>query len=122
MPKTFALGALLMFTSIVLGAFGAHAFKSTLVAHHSVTIWQTAVDYHMGHGLSLLALAGVEKYLSHSLYQLAIWAIVLGVLLFSGSLYTLALTNIKILGAITPIGGIILLMAWGMILWVTFIK
>lgn len=122
MHKTLALGALLMLTSIALGAFGAHAFKSTLLAHHSVTIWQTAVDYHMGHGLSLLALAGIEKHLRNPLYQVAIGAIVLGVLLFSGSLYALALTNIHILGALTPIGGIILLMAWGMILWLAFIE
>lgn len=119
MRKNLALGSIFIFIGIALGAFGAHAFRPTLLTHQTLAIWQTAVDYQMWHGISLLALAGVEQYLRHRFYRIISWLILVGVFLFSGSLYVLALTNIKILGAITPIGGIFLLMAWGMFLGIT---
>lgn len=122
MKKPLALGAFLMLTGIALGAFGAHAFRPTLLAYQTLAIWQTAVDYQMWHGISLLALAGSEKHLRHPLYPITAWMILVGVLLFSGSLYVLALTGIKTLGIITPIGGIFLLMAWVIVLWITLNK
>jgi len=96
---------------VVLGAMGAHGgVNQKLLEVGGMAHWQTASDYHLPHAVALLALglfAGRAKAL-----QGAWWAMFLGVLLFSGSLYTLAITQIKWLGAITPFGGLLMIVGW----------
>lgn len=92
--------------AVMLGAFAAHGLKGSL-NEYQTGIWQTAVFYHMCHSLFLLFIASRHEHL--------LWAkrlLVTGVILFSGSLYLLALTDIKWLGAITPIGGVAFIVAW----------
>ena len=108
----FRLAAAFCFLSVALGAFGAHALKGTLEAHHMTEVWKTAVLYHFIHALALLILA-VLPTVNRATASL----FVAGILLFSGSLYLLALTNVKWLGAITPLGGLCFLAGW---IWLAF--
>ncbi len=97
------LGAL----GIALGAFGAHALKATLEAGGHIETWRTAAQYHLLHAVALTALA------LHSPARMCAWRLWLaGTIIFSGSLYALALTGLKWLGAITPFGGGLLLAGW----------
>jgi uncharacterized membrane protein YgdD (TMEM256/DUF423 family) len=93
---------------VVLGAFGAHALKSRLGAD-ALQLWHTAVQYHFWHALALLAisLAGAGPW-----FRTAAWLMILGVLLFAGSLYGLALGAPRPLGIVTPIGGLALILGW----------
>jgi uncharacterized membrane protein YgdD (TMEM256/DUF423 family) len=101
------MAALLCFLAVALGAFGAHALKSTLEQHGMVDVWHTAVLYHFIHALALfvLALLAAEQ-------RGPWWCFVAGIILFSGSLYLMALTNLRWMGAITPLGGLSFLAGW----------
>ncbi|MEI6082591.1 MAG: DUF423 domain-containing protein [Verrucomicrobiota bacterium] len=103
------------FLGIALGAFGAHALKGLLEVHHAREIWNTAVLYHLIHAPVLLWLARGQVVL-----QIPFSFFALGILLFSGSLYLLAITGITWLGAITPIGGLLLMAGWAFIAWSGF--
>lgn len=110
-----AVGAVFAFLSVAFGAFGAHALADRLHGRAG-EIYHTAAQYQMYHALALVALGlyggwQVEPG-SSGLAQTAGWAFLAGNLIFSGSLYALALTDIKILGAITPIGGVGYLIGW----------
>lgn len=96
------------FLVVVLGAFGAHALKATL-SPYELSIWQTAIQYQMFHTPVILGLSFIpsNKYLDK-----ALTCFVSGIIIFSGSLYILAISGIKILGMVTPIGGVILIIAW----------
>jgi len=111
-----ATAAILMFTGVAAGAFGAHGLKQMLSAD-MLAIWQTAVTYQMVHGLGMLALGIMLQQQDNALLRKAAWAMLAGVIIFSGSLYALALTGVRILGAITPIGGVALLAGWAMLAW-----
>lgn len=95
------------FTGVALGAFGAHGLKDTLAANGTAAIWGTAVLYHLIH--SVAALWASERRPG----VVRVWAA--GVAVFSGSLYVLAVTNVRWLGAITPIGGVLLLVGWALL-------
>lgn len=106
------LGALNLFLSISLGAFGAHGLEGR-ISERMLNNWQTGAQYHMVHALGLLfigLLAG--KIGPSSLVSAGGWLIVAGILFFAGSLYLMALTNVTVLGAITPIGGLAFLAGW----------
>jgi uncharacterized membrane protein YgdD (TMEM256/DUF423 family) len=111
--KSFlALAGLFAALAVLLGAFGAHALKGKL-APEMLAVYQTAVQYHMWHalGLAVVALTALHWPERRGLR----WAgglMTAGIMLFSGSLYALALTNIKLLGAITPLGGAAFILAW----------
>ena len=106
------VGSWCMSLGIVLGAFGAHALKSTM-SEAGKTLWQTAVLYHVVHGLGLLAVGWLAALKPHEpLIDKAGWAFVLGIVLFSGSLYLLSVTGVKKLGLITPLGGLAFLFGW----------
>jgi uncharacterized membrane protein YgdD (TMEM256/DUF423 family) len=104
-------GAVSGFFSVALGAFGAHALKEKLSAR-ALEIYQTAVHYQMFHALALLALGLWASQNSHVDTTLPGWGFLAGVMIFSGSLYALAVTDIRILGAITPVGGVAFLVGW----------
>jgi uncharacterized membrane protein YgdD (TMEM256/DUF423 family) len=111
------VAALLMFVAVALGAFGAHALKSRLEPDLLAT-WQTGVQYHAWHALGLFAIGLLMLHWpERSDLALAGWLMIAGIVLFSGSLYALALTGVRTLGAITPFGGIAFLAAWLVLAW-----
>jgi len=103
----FRTAAVLCFLAVALGAFGAHALKETLQANAMSDVWNKAVLYHFIHAIALLVLAIVP-----SSNRVVAALFVAGIFLFSGSLYLLAWSNIKWLGAITPLGGLCFLAGW----------
>lgn len=106
------LGALFGGLAVVLGAFGAHALKARLTPE-LVATFETGVRYQMYHALALLVLALVaERRPTDGLLTFGGWLFVVGILLFSGSLYVLTLSGIRWLGAITPVGGTAFIIGW----------
>lgn len=101
------LGGWLGFVGVCLGAFGAHGLGAMLRRHGMVDTWETAVFYHLVHAVMLCLVAGRTPFRSGPC-----WCFLFGVVLFSGSLYMLALTQLRWLGAITPLGGLSLLLGW----------
>jgi uncharacterized membrane protein YgdD (TMEM256/DUF423 family) len=101
------IAAALCFLAVALGAFGAHWLKPTLEGNGLVDVWNKAVLYHFIHAIALFVLA-----LCGTANRGAWWLFFAGILLFSGSLYVMALTNVRWLGAITPLGGLCFLAGW----------
>lgn len=102
--------------SVVLGAFGAHGLEQQLPSNH-LDWWQKAVDYQSLHSLSLLATGLLALRYPSKALGVAGWSFLLGMLLFSGSLYLLALTGIRTLAMLTPFGGLAFILGWcGLIL------
>jgi uncharacterized membrane protein YgdD (TMEM256/DUF423 family) len=106
------IGALLGALSVIIGAFGAHALKDTLTAHQRLDTFELAVKYQFYHSLAILIVGVLMLHFQQIYFQYAGFAFLIGVLIFSGSLYILALTNLKWLGAITPIGGLSMILGW----------
>lgn len=122
--KLFSLGAVLGLTAVVLGAFAAHGLEN-LISTESITTFETGVRYQMYHALFLL-LIGNLKMINTKTKRVIFYLILLGVLLFSGSIYGLATNSLtafdfKAIGFITPIGGLLLIMSWSVLL-ITFLK
>lgn len=109
--RWFAVGAWLGALGVALGAFGAHGLK-TRVSAEMVAIWETAARYHVLHALALLATGWAGERWPGAYGTAAGWLFLAGIVLFSGSLYGLALTGVRALGAITPIGGLCLIAGW----------
>ncbi len=106
------LGAVNAFLAVALGAFGAHGLEGKITEKY-LKVWNTGVTYQMFHALGLIAVALLtEKFPNTNLVTLSGWFMVVGILLFSGSLYVLSTSGIKVLGAITPFGGVAFLVAW----------
>ncbi len=106
-----AVGALLAALAVVLGAFGAHGLEQRL-SERALTTWHTAVQYHFIHALALLLLAALWSHLASAWALASAVALVVGVLLFSGSLYALALGAPRVLGAVAPLGGTAFILGW----------
>ena len=109
------LGALNALLAIAAGAFGAHALRARLQPAALVT-FETGARYHMYHALGLLAVAWLAQQKPAA--GTAGWLMLAGIVLFSGSLYALAITGVRALGAITPLGGLCFLSAWAVFAWV----
>jgi uncharacterized membrane protein YgdD (TMEM256/DUF423 family) len=110
-------GALNMFIAVGAGAFGSHGLKQMLTPD-MLAIWHTAVTYQMAHALGLLLIGLLLRSGFAPMLKTAGWLMLAGIVLFSGSLYVLAFTGVRVLGAITPIGGLGFLAAWAMVAWV----
>ncbi|MDE2773132.1 MAG: DUF423 domain-containing protein [Gemmatimonadota bacterium] len=110
-----ASGAALALLAVALGAFGAHALRARLEPR-DLEIFETAVRYQMYHALGLIGIAWLSTRLAGPLTGWAGWLMVAGTLVFSGSLYLLVLTGPRWLGAITPIGGVMLIAGWLLVL------
>ena len=110
------LGAVFAFLSVALGAFGAHALRDVL-GDYGKGIYQTAVQYQMFHSLALIFLGLAQSVWSNLSLQFSGWSFVVGIVLFSGSLYLLAVTGIRGFGAVTPLGGLLFLAGWGWLLY-----
>jgi len=106
------LGAVFAALAVVLGAFGAHALKTRLPAN-LLEVYHTAVQYHFWHALGLLAVGiALQQLPDAGWLRAAGWLLTVGVVLFCGSLYLLALTNVRWLGAVTPLGGTAFILGW----------
>jgi uncharacterized membrane protein YgdD (TMEM256/DUF423 family) len=112
---TFA--ALLMALAVAAGAFGAHALRGR-IGGDMISVWQTGVQYHAWHaiGLALVGLLSIHAPDRAGL-ALAAWLFIAGIVIFSGSLYTLALTGNRAWGAATPVGGVAFLLGWVAFAW-----
>ena len=110
--RLLAVGALLAGLAVLLGAFGAHALKATLGAE-ALGWWNTAVQYQMWHALAVvgLGLSGIVRF------RLPAWALAGGAVVFSGTLYAMALGAPSWLGAVTPVGGAAMIVGWGLLAW-----
>jgi uncharacterized membrane protein YgdD (TMEM256/DUF423 family) len=117
LSKTFLiLGIILGFFGVAFGAFGAHALKQKISADY-LAIFEVGVRYQMYHALLLMVIAFIYAYFPVGYVQAAGWLTFLGTLIFSGSLYILTLTGVSMWGAVTPIGGLMLLGGWLMLLF-----
>lgn len=115
MDRTFLLiGAFSGFIAVALGAFGAHGLRARL-SPEMLAVFETGVRYQMYHTLAILFVAVAAARFDGWIVNGAGWAFTLGILIFSGSLYALALTGVTMLGAITPIGGLAFIVGWGLL-------
>lgn len=106
------LGSLNMLLGVALGAFGAHGLKSR-VTPDLLVVWQTGVQYHLAHALGLLLIGILCQMIPDpAMVRNAGWAILVGIILFSGSLYVMVLSGVRVLGIITPFGGVAFLIGW----------
>ncbi|MCH2190015.1 MAG: DUF423 domain-containing protein [Gammaproteobacteria bacterium] len=111
--KIFAVsGALLCLFAVLLGAFGAHALKDLLEQNARLDTFELANRYQFFHGLALLIISGRYDFVA-TFEKLIGFCILVGVIVFSGSLYVLSISNFTWLGAVTPIGGLLLILGWG---------
>ncbi|MBS4218838.1 DUF423 domain-containing protein [Bacillus sp. FJAT-49711] len=106
------IGAINAFLAVALGAFGAHGLEGKLEPKY-LEVWKTGVTYQMFHALGLIAIGIIGRNIPvSSLLSWSGWTMLIGIILFSGSLYILSTSGIKVLGAITPLGGIAFLISW----------
>ncbi len=111
------LGAVNAFLAVGLGAFGAHGLRAKLTPD-LLAVYKTGVEYHFYHALGLLAVGLIAQHLPQvGLVRASGWTMLVGILIFSGTLYLLSITGVRWLGAITPIGGTAFLISWGMLVW-----
>jgi uncharacterized membrane protein YgdD (TMEM256/DUF423 family) len=108
-------GALLGLIGVAAGAFGAHAIRERVTPERRDT-WKTAADYELWHALATIASGLIAVRWASGAAAVAGWCFVAGIVLFSGSLYALALTDRRRLGAITPFGGVLLLIGWAFLI------
>jgi uncharacterized membrane protein YgdD (TMEM256/DUF423 family) len=114
--RTLAIAGILMALATIFGAFGAHALKSHL-SQDRLQVYETAVRYHFFHALGLLALGVLMRSMDASLLRNAATLILVGIVLFSGSLYLLTFGAPRFLGVVTPIGGLALIAGWALFAW-----
>jgi len=114
-----AVAAVALFLAVGLGAFGAHGLRDRLDAY-SMGIWEKAVLYHFLHAMGMLIVSVLPKTgaLTHSAAATVCALLGVGIVLFSGSLYILAVTGVRALGAVTPLGGVSFLAGWLLLAWV----
>lgn len=115
-----ALAALTGLGGVALGAFGGHGLRKKLAdapeGPKRLEWWQTGSSYHQVHAVAIGLAALVSERAPGSAASAAVWAFLIGIVLFSGSLYTMSLTGVRKLGAVTPLGGLGLLAGWGCLL------
>ena len=110
------IGAINGFLAVALGAFGAHTLKDRLSAE-MLAVWKTGTEYHLSHALALILVALLlaqreSDSKAHRLLRLSGILFAVGIVIFSGSLYALSLSSVRVLGAITPLGGVCFLAGW----------
>ncbi len=111
--RFFVMGALLALVGVGIGAFGAHGLRAHFAANPNLeATFQTASDYHLIHALALLGVAWAVERWNHRLLVWGGYLLVLGAILFSGSLYLFSIANMRAMGAVAPLGGLALLAGW----------
>jgi uncharacterized membrane protein YgdD (TMEM256/DUF423 family) len=117
MDRGFSIaGAVAAMIGVIVGAFGAHGLRGRL-SSADLEIFEMGVRYHMYHALGLFAVAWAASRWPSGATTLAGWLLIVGIVVFSGSLYTLVLTGQRWLGAVTPIGGVALIAGWAALAW-----
>ena len=117
MDRVFAgVGAVAALLAVALGAFGAHALRSRLTPA-DLDIFETGVRYQMYHALALFGVAWASSRWPGGVTHAAGWAFLVGIVIFSGSLYLLVLLGQRWLGAVTPLGGVAFLLGWTLLAW-----
>ena len=117
MDKCFSLmGAFFAFFGVAFGAFGGHALKARLTPD-LLNAYEVGVRYQFYHALGLFAIAWATTHYASSMIPAAGWTMAAGLFIFSGSLYMLSFSGVKFWGALTPIGGMLLLISWGLLFW-----
>tara|TARA_B100001094_G_scaffold283954_1_gene297060 strand:- start:24 stop:392 length:369 start_codon:yes stop_codon:yes gene_type:complete len=111
MKSLLIIGSVFAALSVLLGAFGAHGLKNRL-SIEDLAIFETAVRYQMYHALGILLMGLASFYLTEKLVSTPAYFLILGIIVFSGSLFLLVFTNLRWFGAITPIGGLCLIIGW----------
>jgi uncharacterized membrane protein YgdD (TMEM256/DUF423 family) len=106
-----SLGSISGALAVLIGAFGAHGLKDKL-CDQMLAVYKTGVEYHFYHTLALLGIGLLSLHYKSALLTASGWSMVAGIILFSGSLYALSISGVKILGAITPIGGLFFIAGW----------
>jgi uncharacterized membrane protein YgdD (TMEM256/DUF423 family) len=116
-----AVGAALMALAVGMGAFGAHGLRDKLDAY-SMSVYERAVFYHFVHalGILLVALLARTNAISPAGQTRVAWLLLIGIIIFSGSLYALAVTGVRMLGAITPVGGLAFIIGWLVLIFEAF--
>ena len=114
--RIIGAGAISMMLAVAAGAFGAHGLKPHL-ATDMLAVYHTAVEYQVYHSLGLLLCGLLAQNDDHLRLRLSAWLMLAGIVFFCGSLYLLSLTGLRWLGAITPVGGLCFLAAWGILAW-----
>lgn len=112
----FGVGAVSAGLAVALGAFAAHGLRARL-SPEALQTFETGARYHMYHALALLAVAWAVTRWPGTAVSVAGWLFIAGTLLFSGSLYLLAITGVRMLGAITPVGGFAFILGWLALAW-----
>lgn len=110
--KALLMGSLLGLMAVMIGAFGAHGLKELLEINDRLAVFETAVKYQFYHAFALLMVGVIAEKIKGSWVKRAVYSFVSGTVIFSGSLYILSMTNIGIFGAITPVGGVLLIAGW----------
>ncbi len=109
--RTFSAGALLAGVAVLLGAFGAHALTGSL-SRDRLDVWETAVRYQMYHALAILIVGHLRRRSPAAALKVAAMLFGVGIVLFSGTLYVMAITDMSWLGAVTPLGGLAFIAGW----------
>lgn len=118
-----AIGSVFLLLAVALGAFGAHGLKDRL-SEHALSVYEKAVFYHFIHAIGLLIVGLLAKTNTISLTgaNRVGWLLSIGIVIFSGSLYALAISGVRVLGAITPLGGIAFIAAWALLAFAAITK
>jgi uncharacterized membrane protein YgdD (TMEM256/DUF423 family) len=114
--RVLFFGALAAGIGVAAGAFGAHGLRPIL-SEKMMAVFETGVRYHLVHALGMLIAGLSAHWFSHRIFVKAGWSFFVGILIFSGSLYTLALSGIRTLGILTPFGGLAFLIGWSFLGW-----
>lgn len=116
MRSLFVCGAVLSLLGVTAGAFGAHGLRPVLT-EQMMAVFETSVRYHLVHSLAILIAGLSGHFFRHRAFLWAGRCFILGLFIFSGSLYTLALSGIRTFGILTPFGGLAFLIGWGLLAW-----
>ena len=114
--RILVIGALMTGIGVAAGAFGVHGLRPIL-SEKMMAVFETGVRYHLIHSLAMLIAGLSAHWFNHRAFVKAGWSFFVGILIFSGSLFTLALTDIRTLGMFTPLGGLAFLIGWGFLAW-----
>lgn len=115
--QIFFIAAISAALAVAIGAFGAHALKNLLESTGRVAVFETANKYHFIHTLGLFVIAFLMEKIPAEKLKMAAWLMLVGIFIFSGSLYALCILDMKMLGMITPIGGVFFIVSWLILAW-----
>lgn len=114
--RILMIGAIVAGIGVAAGAFGAHGLRPIL-SEKMMAVFETGVRYHLVHALAMLIAGLSASWFQQKIFLKAGWSFLIGIFLFSGSLFTMALTDMRALGMLTPLGGLAFIIGWGCLAW-----